>query len=187
LGGNENLLGISWVSGKSEKIVSCARKLDDFIIDRLLQPGINRADWHLGLDRHGLARVCAVLGAGIGLIWVHVYDTPFSSDFWQDSLCLFIMAAAAFLQIRAHEANAPRNTRLAPAVRLTGLLWRTLWLADLALFPSQWPVEAHGELLGNFIWTVFLILPYWIICCRMAPPPERRFVQEFRLATIPLR
>jgi hypothetical protein len=175
------------VSGRSDKIVGCARKLDDFIIDRLLQPGINRADWHLGLEQHSLARICTVLGAGIGLIWVHRYDTAFSSDFWQDMLCLFIMTAAAFLQIRAHEAKAPRSARLAPAVRLTGLLWRTLWLADLVLFPSQWPVESHGELASNFVWTVLLVLPYWIICCRTAPPPERRLAGEHRFATIPVR
>jgi len=103
------------VSGRSDKIVSCARKLDDFIIDRLLQPGINRADWHLGINQHSLARICAVLGAGTGLIWVHRYDSAFTSDFWQDILCLFIMTAAAFLQIRAHEANAPRRPALARA------------------------------------------------------------------------
>jgi hypothetical protein len=175
------------VSGRSGNIVSYARKLDDFIIDRLLQPGINRVDWYCGLDLHSLARVCAVLGAGVGLLWVHAYDTQFSSDFWQDIFCLFVMTAAAFLQIRAHEAQAPRRPAMAPAVRLTGLLWRSLWLADLVLFPTQWPVESHGELLGNFVWTVLLILPYWIICCHVAPPPERRYAGEFRLAPIPLR
>jgi hypothetical protein len=175
------------VSGRSDKIVSYARRLDDFIIDRLLQPGINRADWYFGLNLHSLARACTALGAGIGLIWVHKYDTPFTSDFWQDVLCLAIMAAAAFLQIRAHEGQAPKRPALAPAVRLTGLLWRSLWLADLALFPTQWPVEQHGELLGNLIWTVLLVLPYWIICCRTAPPPERRHAGVLRFATIPVR
>ena len=175
------------MSDISGKLVSSARKLDDFIIDRLLQPGTNRAEWHLGLNLHGLARICATLGAGTGLIWVHRYDRPFTNDFWQDLLCLLIMVAAVFLQIRAHEASAPRRPALAPAVRLTGLLWRSLWLADLALFPTQWPVESHGELLGNFIWTVLLVLPYWIICCRTAPPPERRQVGVLRFATIPVR
>jgi hypothetical protein len=175
------------LSGRSDKIVSCARKLDDFIIDRLLQPGINRAEWYCGLDLHSLARLCAVAGAAAGLLWIHGYDTQFSSDFWEDIFCIFVMTAAAFLQIRAHEASAPRRPALAPAVRLTGLLWRSLWLADLALFPSQWPVESHGELLGNFIWTVLLILPYWIICCRAAPPPERRYAADLRLAPISIR
>lgn len=169
------------------KLLDIARKVDDFIIDRLLQPGVNRADWHFGLPLHMLARICTVLGAGIGLIWVHVCDSLFSADFWQDLFCLLIMSGAALLQIRTHETNAPRRAALAPAVRLTGLLWRTLWLADLVLFPSQWPVEGHGELLGNFIWTVLLVLPYWIICCRTAPPPERRLAGEFRFATIPVR
>jgi len=167
--------------------VSYARKVDDFIIDGLLQPGVNRADWYLGLPLYNVARLCAALGGGIGLIWVHVFDKPFSADFWQDIFCLMIMAGAAFLQIRAHETSAPRRAALAPAVRLTGLLWRTLWLADLVLFPSQWPVESHGQLLGNFIWTVLLVLPYWIICCRTAPPPERRLAGEFKFATIPVR
>jgi hypothetical protein len=175
------------LSGRSGKLVSCARKIDDYIIDRLLQPGINRADWYFGLDLHSLARACAALGTGIGLIWVHKYDTQFSADFWQDIFCLTIMASAAFLQIRAHEAHAPRRATLAPAVRLTGLLWRTLWIADLMLFPSQLPVESHGELLGNFIWTVLLVLPYWIICCRIAPPPERNYAGQLRYATIPVR
>lgn len=171
----------------SDRLAGYARKLDDLIIDRLLQPVINLAAWHLGLKLHNAARLCAALGAATGLLWVHRYDAQYSADFWQDMICLTIMASAAFLQIRAHEGNAPQRATLAPAVRLTGLLWRTLWLIDLVLFPSQWPVESHGELLGNFVWTVFLVLPYWIICCRTAPPPERRFAGEFRLATIPVR
>ena len=169
------------------KLLDIARKVDDFIIDRLLQPGVNFASWHLGLPLHTLARLCTVLGAGIGAIWVRVFDSAFSSDFWQDLFCLLIMSGAALLQIRAHEASAPRRAALVPAVRLTGLLWRTLWLADLVLFPSQWLAESHGELLGNFIWTVLLVLPYWLICCRVAPPPERRLAGEFRYATIPVR
>jgi hypothetical protein len=172
------------LSGKSGKIVSCARGLDDFIIDRLLQPGVNRADWYFGLQLHSLARLCAGLGGAVGLLWVHVYDRQFSANFWQDILCLLIMSAAAFLQIRSHEASAPRRAAFAPAVRLTGLLWRTLWLADLVLFPSQWPVETHAELLGNLLWTVLLVLPYWIICCRSAPPQERRMTQQLRFATV---
>ncbi|HYP63419.1 MAG TPA: hypothetical protein VEQ16_06005 [Acidocella sp.] len=175
------------MSDRSGKIVGFARKLDDFIIDNVLQPGVNRADWHLGIDLHNLARLCAVLGAGAGLIWVHGYDRPYSADFWQDLFCLLVMSSAAFLQIRANEASAPRRAALAPAARLTGLLWRSLWLADLALLPSQWPVEAHGELLGNFAWTVLLVLPYWIICCRTVPPPERRLAGELRYATIPVQ
>jgi hypothetical protein len=175
------------VSDRPGKIVSFARKLDDFIIDRVLQPGINRADWHLGLGLHDLARLCAGLGAGAGLIWVHAYDTLYSVDFWQDMFCLLVMCSAAFLQIRANEANAPRRAALAPAVRLTGLLWRSLWLADLALLPSQIPVEGHGELLGNFVWTALLVLPYWIICCRTAPPPERRLAGQLHYATIPVQ
>ncbi len=168
------------------QIVSYARKLDDFIIDRLLQPGINRADWYMGMSLHSIARLCAVLGAGAGLVWVHVFDPLYGADFWQDMLCLGIMAGAALLQIRAHEANAPRRAALAPAVRLTGLLWRSLWLADLALFPAQLPAESAGQLGGNFIWTVLLVLPYWIICCRTAPPPEQRMA-AWRFAPITVR
>lgn len=171
----------------SGQIVSYARKVDDWIIDGLLQPGVNRADWYFGVPLHTIARLCAALGTGVGLIWVHVFDKPLTADFFQDLVCLMIMSGAAFVQIRAHETNAPRRAAVAPAVRLTGLLWRSLWLADLVLFPSQWPVEGHGQLFGNFIWTVLLVLPYWIICCRMAPPPERREAREFRFATIPVR
>ncbi len=100
-------------------------------------------------------------------------------------LCLGIMAGAAYLQINTQQARAPRQERLAPAVRLSGLLWRTLWLLDLALFPTQWPLEAHAQLIGNFAWTLLLVLPYWLICCHDAPPPERS--RELRYATIPVR
>ena len=50
------------------KIIDLARKVDDFIIDRVLQPGINHAAWHLRLPLYTLARLCTVLGAGIALI-----------------------------------------------------------------------------------------------------------------------
>lgn len=175
------------MSGKSGNIVNYARKLDDFIIDRLLQPAINQAQWLFGLTQHRLARFCTILGAGLGLIWVHRYDAIFSANFWQDLVCLVIMTVAAFAQIRTHEASAPRRATLAPAVRLTGLLWRTLWLTVLVLFPTQWPVEAHGELLGSFLWTLLLVLPYWLICCRLAPPPAPRHAHGLRYATITVR
>lgn len=175
------------MSDRPGKFLGAARRLDDFIIDRLLQPGINVADWHLGLNLHKLARLSAVLGAAVGLLWVHAFDAPFSADFWQDLLCLLIMTGAAWMQIRTTEATHPRRPALAPAVRLTGLFWRTLWLADLALLPAQIPLESWAELLGNVLWTVLLVLPYWIICCRTAPPPERRMAGAFRYATIPVR
>lgn len=175
------------MSDRSDKIANAARRLDDFIIDRLLQPSINRAEWHLGLNIYTLARICAVLGAGIGFIWVRRYDAAYSPDFWQDLLCLIIMLSAAFLQIRANEAARPRRAAFAPAVRLTGLLWRSLWLADLLLLPSQLPLQTPREMLGDLIWTALLVLPYWIICCRPAPPPEPRVAAQHRYATIPIR
>jgi hypothetical protein len=171
----------------ASKLASTARSVDDFIIDRLLQPVMDLAAWHLGLPLYTVARVCAVLGAGAGLIWVHDFDTPLSANFFQDLLCLGIMAVTSLMQIRTHESHTPRRAALAPAVRLTGLLWRTLWLLDLALLPTQWPVEGHGELAGDFIWTALLVLPYWIICCRIPPPPERRFTGVFQPVTIPVR
>ena len=167
------------------KIISIARRVDDFIIDQVLQPGVNLACWHLGLPLYTLARACTVLGVGIGVIWIHAFDAAFSADFLEDIFCLLVMAGTAFMQIRAHERHAPRRPALAPAVRLTGLLWRTLWLLGLALFPSQWPVMSHGALLGNFAWTLLLVLPYWLICCGQPPEPLAR--GEFRPATIPVR
>ncbi len=169
------------------EIISIARRVDDFIIDRVLQPGVNRAGWYLGLPLYTLARACMVLGAGTGLIWIHAFDTAFSADFFEDMFCLLVMAGTVFAQISAHERHAPRRSALAPAVRLTGLLWRTLWLLDLALFPSQWPMMSHGALLGSFAWTLLLVLPYWLICCRQPPPPEPLARGEFRPATIPVR
>ncbi|MBB5372941.1 hypothetical protein [Acidocella aromatica] len=171
----------------AERIISFARCVDDFIIDRLMQPAVNLACWYLGLPLYTLARACIVLGAGIGAIWIHRYDTIPSADFLEDILCLLVMAGTAFMQIRTHERSAPRRPALAPAVRLTGLIWRTLWLLDLALFPSQWPVLSHAALFGSFAWTLLLVLPYWLICCRQPPPPEPLARGEFRPATIPVR
>ena len=82
-----------------------------------------------------------------------------------------------------HESRAPKRDAL-PAVRATGLFWRTAWLLDLAVFPCQWPIEAHGELGFNFAWTALVVLPYWIICCRREPPPLRREVGVLRPVTI---
>ncbi len=166
-------------------IIGLARKADDFIIDRVLQPGVDRAEWSLGLPLFTLARLCTGAGALAGLLWIYLFDTPYSTDFFEDMLCLGIMAGAAYLQINTQQARAPRRERVAPAVRLTGLLWRTLWLLDLVLFPTQWPLEAHAQLIGNFTWTLLLVLPYWLICCHDAPPPEVR--RELRYATIPVR
>jgi hypothetical protein len=171
----------------ASKLITFAKAVDDFIIDRLLQPGINRADWHLGIPATTVARVCTVLGAGIGIIWLHRFDYFPSMEFYQDALCLGIMVIAAHLQINAHQSRAPKRPALMPAIRATGLFWRSAWLVDIALFPSQWPVEAHGELTINFMWTFLVILPYWIICCRPPPPPEERRVGVFVPVTISAR
>ena len=169
------------------RIVSIARTIDDFIIDKALQPGINLAAWHLDIAVYTVARVCVVLGAGIGIIWLHRYDAFPSVDFYQDMLCLGIMVTATYLQIRMHEAREPKAQTFMPAARATGLLWRSAWLLDLAVFPFQWPVEGHGELEFNFIWTVLVVLPYWIICCRRLPPPMRREVGVFAPVSVPVR
>lgn len=157
----------------ASKLVTIARAIDDFIIDRALQPAINLAEWYLGIPLYTIAKVSVVLGAGIGVIWLHRFDPFPSTDFYQDMLCLGIMVISTFFQIRIHESRAPKQQALAPAARGTGLLWRTAWLLDLAVFPFQWPVEGHGELAFNFIWTLLVVLPYWIVCCRRPPPVER--------------
>ncbi len=171
----------------TSRLVTIARAVDDTIIDRGLQPGVNLALWHFGIPVYTIARVFVVLGAGVGMIWLHRFDRFASVDFYQDLLSLLIMVGASYLQIRMHEARQPRQDTLLPTVRATGLLWRTAWLVDLLIFPSQWPVEPHGELVFNFIWTALVVLPYWIICCRRLPPPEVRRVGVFAPATITAR
>jgi hypothetical protein len=155
----------------ASKLFTAAKATDDFIIDRLLQPAINAAEWVFGIPRFTLAKVSLVIGGGVGLIWLHQFDPFPSAGFYQDMLCLVIMLVATALQIRLHEKREPKRAALMPAIRATGLLWRTAWLFDLAVFPFQWPIEAHRELACNFIWTFFVVLPYWIICCRPPPPP----------------
>ncbi len=166
-------------------MIGLARKADDFIIDQLLQPGVDRAEWWLGVKLFTLARVCTVLGALAGLAWIKLFDRAYSSDFFEDMLCLAIMAGAAYVQINTQQARGARRANTAPAVRLTGLLWRTLWLLDLVLFVTQWPLQGHTQLIWNFIWTLLLVLPYWLICCHEAPPREYR--STLRYATVPAR
>jgi hypothetical protein len=168
-------------------LVTIARNIDDAIIDRALQPAINLAAWYLGLPLYTIAKACVVLGAGTGLIWLHRFDQFPSVGFYQDMLCLGIMVIATYFQVRIHESHAPKRPAIAPAARATGLLWRTAWLLDLALFPLQWPTEPHAELGCNFIWTLMLVLPYWIICCHQPPPLERRHTATLRPVTVPAR
>ncbi|MBU6420240.1 MAG: hypothetical protein KGQ79_11030, partial [Proteobacteria bacterium] len=172
-------------TGMAGNVIGFARKADDFIIDQVLQPGVNRAEWWLGVQVFTLARFCTGLGALAGLAWIKLFDHAYSPDFFEDMLCLAIMAGAAYVQINAQQAQGSRRARVAPAVRLTGLLWRTLWLLDLVLFPTQWPLESHMQLAWNFTWTLLLVLPYWLICCHEVPP--REYQRELRYATIPVR
>ncbi len=171
----------------ASRIVSIARAIDDFIIDRALQPCVNIFSWHLGIPIFTVARICVVLGAGIGVIWLHRFDAFPSVSFYQDMLCLGIMVIATYIQIQVHEKREPKNPVLAPAARATGLLWRSAWLLDLAFFPFQWPIEGHHELAFNFVWTLLVVLPYWIICCRRPPPPEPRRADVFAPVTIGAR
>jgi hypothetical protein len=171
----------------ASKLITIAKAVDDFIIDRALQPGINLASQMFAIPLYTVAKVVAVLGAGVGVIWVHRFDKLLGSDFYQDTLCLGIMVFATFLQIRAHEAREPKSQAFMPAARVTGLLWRTLWLLDLAAFPFQLPVEGHQELALNFAWTFLVVLPYWIICCRRPPPPVERRAVVFTPIPVPVR
>lgn len=171
----------------ASRLVSTARAVDDFIIDRALQPGVNAAVWYLGIPLYTVAKVCVVLGAGIGVIWLHRFDSFASAGFYQDMLCLGIMVIATYFQVRMHEAREPRSAAFAPAARATGLLWRTAWLLDLVLFPFQWPIEGHAELSLNFAWTLLVVLPYWIICCRRLPPQVRRRAGALSPVTISAR
>ena len=100
----------------SSRIVNAAHAVDDFLIDRVLQPAANAADWHFELSIHTLARVCLVIGAGVGVIWLHRFDAFPGVDFYQDVLCLVIMVTATFMQVKTHEKLAPRRAGLAPAV-----------------------------------------------------------------------
>lgn len=170
----------------ASRILNLARTIDDFIIDRALQPAVNLARWYLDLPHYTLARLCVVLGGGTGLIWLHRFGNFPSPDFYEDVFSLGLMVACAYLQIRLYEAREPRRDAAMPAARPAGFLWRTLWLLDLAVFPCQWPVEPHDELTLNFMWTFLLVLPYWIICCRRPPPLERRQLVP-RPVTIPAR
>lgn len=171
----------------ASKLVTIAKAIDDFIIDRALQPAIDLAGTWFNIPVYLVAKVCMVLGAGTGLIWLHRFDPFPSADFYQDMFCLGIMVLVTYTQIRIHESREPKRQALLPAVRATGLLWRTAWLLDLASFPFQWPVEARDELALNFVWTFLLVLPYWIICCRRPPPPVERRVGVFAPITIPSR
>jgi hypothetical protein len=171
----------------ASKLFNAAKAIDDFIIDRALQPIINRALWIFNIPSFTVARVSTVIGAGVGVIWIHRFDAFLSADFYQDTLCLAIMVAAAFIQIAVHERQAPRRANMMPAVRATGLLWRTAWICDLGVFPFQWPVQGHRELAFNFAWTALVVLPYWIICCSPPPPRLRRRVVELSPVTVPAR
>jgi len=105
---------------------------------------------------------------------VHNFFTFPSGDFYQAIICLAIMAGSTYLVTTLHEQRDPHRPGLAPTARLTGLGLRTFWLLDPLIFLTQIPLEPHRELALNFIWTAFVVLPYWLICCRAAPPPARQ-------------
>jgi hypothetical protein len=156
------------------RLVTIIRAVDDAIIDNAFQPLVNRADWYFGLSAYDAAKISIIIGGFIGLIWVHNFFVFPSADFYQAIICLAIMAGSTYLVTTLHENHAPKRPNLAPAARLTDLGLRTFWLLYPLLFLTQIPVEPHNELALNFIWTAFVVLPYWLICCRAAPPPRRR-------------
>jgi hypothetical protein len=171
----------------ASKLITFAKAIDDFIIDRALQPAVNLAGQVFAVPLYMLAKVCTVLGAGVGVVWIHRFDKFPGTDFYQDAFSLGIMVVATFIQIRAHEAREPKQQAFMPVARVTGLLWRTLWLLDLASFPFQLPVEGREELAFNFVWTLLVVLPYWIICCRRPPPPVERRAMVFTPVPITVR
>jgi hypothetical protein len=158
----------------SKRLMGLIRDIDDFLIDHAVQPFVNIADWYFGLSAYAASKISVTIGTAIGLIWVRCYFSFPSADFYQAVFCLLIMSGSTLLVTIMHEQRDPRRPGTMPLARLTGLTLRGAWLAYPFLFLTQLAVEPADELMLNFIWTGFVVLPYWLICCRAAPPPEPR-------------
>lgn len=87
-------------------MVNLARKADDFIIDQVLQPGADKAERWLGPQVFTLARLCMAIGVMIGLFLDKIVRQALFLRFFEDLLCLSIMAGATYVQINAQQARA---------------------------------------------------------------------------------
>jgi hypothetical protein len=143
----------------SKRLMGAIRAVDDFLIDHALQPFVNIADWYFGLTPYTAAKISITIGAAIGLIWLRRF---FAGCTWMVTIL--------------HERREPKRPGYVPLARLTGFALRGVWLLYPLIFVTQLSAEPHAELALNFLWTAFVVLPYWLICCRAAPPPAPRLV-----------
>jgi hypothetical protein len=160
----------------SKRLMGVIRAVDDFLIDHGVQPFVNIADWYFGLSAYAAAKISISIGAAIGLIWVRRFFPFPSLDFYQALLCLGVMVVCTWVVTMLHEKREPKRSGYVPLARLTGLALRGAWLLYPLIFLTQLAAEPHAELALNFLWTAFVVLPYWLICCRAAPPPAPRLV-----------
>jgi len=160
----------------SKRLMGVIRAVDDFLIDHALQPFVNIADWYFGLTPYAAAKISITIGAAIGLIWLRRFFAFPSADFVQALLGLTVMAGCTWMVTILHERREPKRPGYVPLARLTGFALRGVWLLYPLIFLTQLSAEPHAELALNFLWTAFVVLPYWLICCRAAPPPAPRLV-----------
>ncbi len=160
----------------SKRLMGVIRAVDDFLIDHALQPFVNIADWYFGLTPYAAAKISVSIGAAIGLIWLRRFFPFPSEDFFKALLCLGVMTGCTLMVTTMHERREPKRPGYVPLARLTGLALRAAWLFYPLIFLAQLFAAPHAELALNFLWTAFVVLPYWLICCRAAPPPAPRLV-----------
>ena len=153
------------------------RDIDNFLVDRLVQPVADAAQRHLDVSIYWLARLIIGFTMAADIAWLfmtkHLATERFAVDFGFWTINIIVCA----WRIISVEGQSGKNLGALPAFRLNGLFDRLFMLTFAVAFTSlcAYRVAAAGHQAPPFvkvIGTMSLLLAFtlYLIACRPAPP-----------------
>jgi hypothetical protein len=148
------------------------RAVDDFLIDRILQPAVDVASFWKVLTRYNLARICTVLQVVLTYFELRangIGDPAYSSVISGMPMFVAILVGIVFY-FEGVDGKAARTVM--PRARYSLYFIRALLLAStpLALDTQPFPFDIFNFLM-NAATTLFQMVAFWIIACRPGIPP----------------
>lgn len=152
------------------------QKIDDALIDRWLQPAIDRIG-HVGIGRHDLAMAVLTLGAAMMIVNGAIYPPVSLSAMITDAITFGNVCALVWISwIIWHyrRIDGDRGADAMPRSRLDLAPMRRFLLVFLPFMMIPLGPPTLIYMLLTVAIGIAAMLPFWIIACRPAPPPKPR-------------
>jgi hypothetical protein len=151
--------------------------IDNFLIDRVLQPATNFAALVPHLSRYNLSRLATWIGFALTFLQIRngwtIGDDSLSG---MDVVNFFFLGVLLYSARRFERIDGQASVLVFPAARLQMRYWRYLMIAltPIALMPTPFPWTVYN-VVSNFIVSVSQLAAVFVLACRAGEPPRLRF------------